>query len=441
MIVWTLIVCPVTLVLAKGAAPHERSSTAAFGSSSQPRYSRLRQLPQKRKRTVAVPLDLRGGGASSYSSAHASPHPWSASGERLASAWQHAVWPRLEALRHRFTTKLDEMTGSEREQDNATRRVLRSKTSNNRDGNADVPATTVSSILVPSRVFKLALLAWLLAEGLERVGILYEDAPALLKSRLGDFWCFHLQPKLIRCKERCQLFYWNRIEPLLPDAVLYSDFYNAPLSSKILLQSLSTTKVAFALGAAVGMLASPLLAQAAAQHWRPILAVYGLAEVNHYCTKRGQKFVQWLGETPQTLGATLDGILNQVRSLVRRILLGEKQLDNNGYFGGYFGAVNRLSYAGNTRLPLLGGGDDNARHFNKSRKSQRNGVSEEESDFQMLLDDFKEWMVANGPQRHSAPSLLPPSRFSTDSESEEKRQFATKGFLIGCGIGLAFFRV
>jgi hypothetical protein len=422
----------VMMALAKGA----HSTNAPLPAFHQARRRYKHHLTDERRLiATASGLNFRGGGSGS-STLPSQLDPVSSSGARLAAVWQNKMLPRLQSWKQQISANVYVMKGEEYDDSKTATSGTYSNTNHRLPATSnDSTAFSMSSLLLPSRVFKLTLLALLLAEGLDRIGILYEDAPALLKSRLDLFWYCNLQPKLIRWKERAQLFYWNQIESMPPNS-----FYNTLLSA-FSLSFLSTTKVAFAMGATIGMIASPLLAQGATTYWRPLVAIYGLAEINHYCTRKGHKFVQWLGETPQTLGATLDGILNQMRNLVRRFVLGDRHVDE---YGGFHGMTlrSRLQYTENSRLPLLGGGEDNTNTTRRSTKSTPHHEGDgDDSDFQILLDDFKEWMVANVQQRYQEPSVLLPSRLSTDVVAEERRQFATKGFLIGCGLGLAFFRL
>lgn len=406
-------------------------ANAGRGAANRPFgiYQRRHSQQQHRwdSRQFSSIHEFRGGGrapASSQSGSSRIPStltdPMTAAGAGVASVWQDHVAPTLKSWKDHLSKQQEEMPDRGR---GSQKRTSRTSPTNDRryseSGTLDTTTARLSALLVPSRVIKLTLLALLIAEALDRVGILYEDAPALLKSRLEDYWFYNLQPKLVRCKEKMQLFYWNRVEPHLPECILYSDFYNTPLS----FSSIFTTKVAFAVGASIGMIASPLLAAWTCRVWKPLLGIYGLAEFNHYCNQTGKRFVQWLGETPQTLGATLNGVLYQVLNLVRGIVFGDRHVAAD-----LQGRRNSLIFTGDSRLPLLGGGDEPNAKGRKNGKDDPLGFAsrKDETEFQGLLDEFKDWMVVNGPREPSRPI-------------QEKRKFAMKGFWLGCCLGFALF--
>lgn len=370
-------------------------------------------------------LTVRGGGrapvsANNFKSRVASclVDPFTAAGSGIASVWNDHVSPALQSWKGQFSNDKDDKRNGRRNDVN-TRSYTRSASD-------PTTATKLSALLLPSRIFKLTLLALLIAEGLDRIGILYEDTPALLKSRLDEYWRYTLHPKLVRCREKMQLFYWNRVEPLMPESILYSDFYNDPLS----LSALFTTKVAFAVGASLGMIASPLLAAWMCRFWKPIVGVYGLAELNHYCNRHGSKFVRWLGETPETLGTTLNGILNQILNLVRGVVFGRRQTAETG--GGERNRISMIFAGDSSMLPLLGGGEQ---QFGKGVRAESDyslgfsSKSKDDSEFQGLLEEFRDWMIVSGNSRVGSQPI------------REKRDFAVKGFWLGCCLGFALFRI
>eukprot|EP00532_Pseudo-nitzschia_australis_P018579 CAMPEP_0168293290 /NCGR_PEP_ID=MMETSP0142_2-20121227/7799_1 /TAXON_ID=44445 /ORGANISM="Pseudo-nitzschia australis, Strain 10249 10 AB" /LENGTH=631 /DNA_ID=CAMNT_0008241341 /DNA_START=128 /DNA_END=2023 /DNA_ORIENTATION=- len=208
--------------------------------------------------------------------------------------------------------------------------------------------TSLKTALLPTRVLKLSLIAFVLAEALDRVGILYEDTPAIFKAQAEALWFCNILPLLARLRLRVEMFYHRCWKPRL------GKFYHRCIepywlpAQKQLIQLgifqkedrdffvhkvaslLSTTKATFALGAAAGMIATPVVWTWTTRSWKLVGAVFVLAEANHYCKRRGRKLVQVLGDTPQTLGATLDGILDQFQRLVRKTVLGQRVVVDSG---------------------------------------------------------------------------------------------------------------
>jgi len=168
------------------------------------------------------------------------------------------------------------------------------------------------------------------------------------------------------------------------------------------------------------------------------VGVYGLAEINHYCKQNGQRFVHWLGETPDTLGVVLDGILDQCRRFFRRILFGERNSGSSNRSVGFYD----LCGTANTMALLDAGGDASRKSSMKDSRyslgitSSTVGASqrkEEASELQGLVDEFKGWLVA--PQQGLT------SYFGvTNSAQNEKRELMKRGFMLGVAIGIAFLR-
>ncbi|KAG7354831.1 hypothetical protein IV203_004187 [Nitzschia inconspicua] len=381
-------------------------------------------------------ISIRGGGRAPSSERNAQNrfaksliYPVASAGATIVSIWHDQISPILRFLKDRLSRD-DDKSGTGRNSHKKSTLKTRISTMHRKSTKQATDNTTakVSALLVPSRVLKLTLLALLIAEGLDRVGILYEDTPALLKARLEDYWFYTLQPKLVRYKKRMQLFYWNQVEPLLPEAILYSDFYNAPLS----FSSVVTTKVSFAIGASIGMIASPVLSTWICRFWKPIVGVYGLAEVNHHFNSNGKKFVKWFGETPETLGSILNGLLNQVLNVVRGVVFGDQHV-----VGGHVGERNTSSllFSGDSRLPLLGwGGEESIVRDRKSGSDYSLGLAsrnEKDPEFYGLQDELKDGMIVNGLSAHRVGS----------HPMKEKREFAMKGFWLGCCLGFAVFRL
>ncbi len=327
-------------------------------------------------------------------------------------------------------------------------------------------ALSFLSLLRPSRIARLSLLAFVLAEVLDRLGILYEDTPSILKSQLEAFWYYDVEPTLMVWKASLQEFYVLKIRPYLPSFLQPGNWNGENLQGHVV-SVLSTTKVAFTAGAALGMISSPVFVQWAVRYWKPVLAVYSLAEVNHYCKRLGRKLVQRLGDTPHTLGATLDGILEQCRHLVRRMVLGTKVMKEGSIFA--LAGTTALDGSG-AAVSLLGGGctNESATSGGPPRKngkwwlpSSRDlrtrktlgyslGLSssmtsattaqpdESLGDMQGLVDEFKQWLVVHpGQNQDLSHSDVVNGVGDPCAKGQFKGEMMKHGFWAGCAIGLA----
>jgi hypothetical protein len=177
------------------------------------------------------------------------------------------------------------------------------KTSSGKSGQTAAAAaaspTSLAVLLQPLRLCKLTLVAWLLAEVLDHMGILHEDTPTVLRSQFHRVW-YDLQPKLSDLTSRVQRL-WGQVTPER-------------------IQSLPP-KYQFAMGSSLGMIASPLLVTMTASLWQPALLLYGLAEVNANIKSRGKGSLGMMfgnGENNSGLGADLDSLLERLRRGVRR---------------------------------------------------------------------------------------------------------------------------
>lgn len=151
-------------------------------------------------------------------------------------------------------------------------------------------------ILLPSRIFKLSLGAWVMAEVLDRIGILHEDTPALMRSQFHRVW-YDVQPFLSKAQTRLSQV-WGRCTP--------SNLRNV------------ATKYQFAIGAGIGMIFSPLVLTVTAIAWQPALLLYGLSELNELAKESGRGLETWLGQN--RLEQSIDRGLSKIRQSVRIIL-------------------------------------------------------------------------------------------------------------------------
>ena len=128
----------------------------------------------------------------------------------------------------------------------------------NKSSQQGVARSSLCRALLPTRLFRLSLTAWILAEGLDRLGVLHPDMPAVLRSQFHRVW-YDLQPHWTQWQRRI-VSAWRRVAP-------------RGLKS-------TPTKYQFAVGAGVGMIVSPVLLPWTMALWQPALALYGLAEWN-----------------------------------------------------------------------------------------------------------------------------------------------------------------
>ena len=198
----------------------------------------------------------------------------------------------------------------------------------------------------------------------------------------------------------------------------------------------STTKAAFVIGAACGMIATPLFYSWAAELFRPLMAIVGIAEANHYLKTRGLKFVELLGETPQTLGATLDGLLERCRKLVRRLVHKIVRSEDDCYYEGYgsgrsnSGAVDDR-YGDTTAMGLMSASFS----WRKKKRTKRSkGV-----DYSLGISATRKnngWHHNRGRARVMR-NLDESDTCEIESYTRECRAMAKQGLVLGCAIGLA----
>jgi hypothetical protein len=356
-------------------------------------------------------------------------------------------------------------------------------------------ASALSSMFVPSRIIKLSILSIILAEVLDRVGILYEDIPSILKTQCIAFWYYDIIPIYYNIKNTIGTIYNKFIHSLLPvPAVDAIEIFMINLKNNILYDCdyilwytgkfISSLKVAFAIGVSCGLIGTPLLLRWTNLYWKPAVALYGLAEINHYCKRNMDiHLFKVLGEAPSTLGSTVDGILDQCRRLIRRTFFGQKQSQSVGgggaddYYLGYYSSSsgslvsrgNNLLIEGRSRsrsrsrssssgdgdttaMTTIGGGSSSSRSgggtlLKKKKKKDNNKnkntkkAARDDIAFQGLIDEFKGWMITHPQQQELYDDVYAygddDNNFGVVVNNRQRRAMIRKGFLVGCGIGLA----
>jgi hypothetical protein len=197
------------------------------------------------------------------------------------------------------TAKQEDTTPTNSLRRKSTKPSFRQKSSNQVEGTTTAAAilSPLSFVLSPGRLVKLPVLAWMLAETLDRLDILHEQTPAVLRSQFHRVW-YDVQPRLFQWQHQLQAL-WQRITP--------ESIQSIP------------TKYQFAMGASLGMIASPLVASLSVSLWQPALVLYGLAELNSHIKAKGGKWnlPTLLGDGEDALGIKLDSWLDGVRQWVR----------------------------------------------------------------------------------------------------------------------------
>ncbi|CAJ1945160.1 unnamed protein product [Cylindrotheca closterium] len=170
----------------------------------------------------------------------------------------------------------------------------------NEDAVADITTeedTIDKSFLKGHRVVRLSLVAWILSEALDLMGILHEDTPRLLKSQVDRVW-YDVQPKLMDALNLIHEW-WSR-------AMTTENFESIP------------SKYNFALGTSIGMIVAPLLSAVMGTIARPLILVYSLAEGNAFLQRRGQRgLVDLLDTIHSGIGHGFGRVLERFRRIVR----------------------------------------------------------------------------------------------------------------------------
>jgi hypothetical protein len=181
---------------------------------------------------------------------------------------------------------------------------------------------TVSIMLVPLRLCKLFLAAWLLAEALDYCGVLDERAgPSKLKSQVRRVW-YRAQPRVTRWQTRLEI--WWETKAIL----LHPKTWSSATKLKMALSQVQS-KYNFAIATCVGMILSPLVQCLGATILRPTLILYTVSEFNHQWKEQNDDFhLENFTGGDNTLGATADYYLTKLRTFVRRVMQGPaKSLD------------------------------------------------------------------------------------------------------------------
>jgi hypothetical protein len=183
---------------------------------------------------------------------------------------------------------------------------------------------TVSIMLVPLRLCKVFLSAWLLAEALDYCGILEEHVGhSKLKSQVRRVW-YRAQPRFTRWQTRLELLWETKATLLHPLTWSSKSKLRVALS-----QVPYKYHFAIGAGASLGMTMSPLVLSLGAAILQPTLILYAVSELNQQWREENDDFhLKNFTGGDNTLGATADYYLTKLRTFVRRVMQGPaKSLD------------------------------------------------------------------------------------------------------------------
>jgi hypothetical protein len=346
-------------------------------------------------------------------------------------------------------------------------------------------AAILSSFLSPVKIVQICILAFGLAELLDRMGVLYEDTPEVIKSQLDAWWQLDIEPFLLQWTDKARTLWVDTIASHI-GVILGIDsdntdkvvIFNGGMRSTVeralyrtryfLKQAFFNTKyvfenndkVAFAVGTAMGMVGAPVACSWVMQYtgiiWKPVVAAYAAAEAHHWCKINGiRSIVDWLGDTPQTLGSVLDDLLERWRWWVRKRTpwgTADCNIDSSRMLEYNKSTHHMIRLQGSqpsspaSATRVLGGGSVDGKKKNKKRSSHTEGNGSYTRDLQELVEDFKEWMVVNQHDMGESGNLYvfdESSRQSSKIDNAHRRQarrrnkFIKQGFALGCLLGLA----
>lgn len=257
---------------------------------------------------------------------------------------------------------------------------------------------SLSLVLLPKRLCKLSLAAWLLAEALDRIGILQEETPAALRSQFHRVWC-DLQPRFSDLQLRLQSA-WRDVAP--------RGFKGIP------------SKYQFAVGAGVGMVVSPLFLSWTAIVWQPTLLVYGLSELHARLKASGRWSLEVVFN--ESVAGKIDRELDRVRHSIRTLMLHHPS-----------------SSPHNQTLLLTGGSRKSSYHLSgyPSVAASRSSRSSAKKELTVFF-----WRSSTRTQQLHASSTNTRSmthHYGTSDDCEEKhrmKEMLRHGFLVGGMVGL-----
>jgi hypothetical protein len=501
------------------AAAGRRSSLSSFFPTKMDTKQRQRQDELRHYSTAKSQLfPLRGGGISSSSSSSSKTYPpspfWSStvdfssgSSRRLVeqlrtsaengrafisnnvSTLTRTIFDKISSSNNNDTVPRRQQHKQNNDSNNKWKRTQDTKNQQKSSHNLRTSslAIVMSELSSPTRIIRVIIIAFGVAEILDRMGVLYEDTPEVIKSQIDAWWQLDMQPFLFRCADIARSVWRDTIVPYVVSLlttssdstgilVLMNDRTRTSIERAVyrfryyvnqayinLIYALhNNSKIAFAVGATSGMVTFPIacswILKYAGVVWTPLVAVYAAAEAHHWCKLNGiRSIVDWLGDTPQTIGSVLDDVLERWRWWVRKrtpwattsdfIIHSNSLLKYNKssyqimWQDGSQSSSSAVVSPNHPQRPRLASGIET-----KKRKSSAQVSGDDSRDMQELLEDFKAWMVvqkkgtsahghlymSNGVNgKHTKP-------IDADwRQTRRRNKFIKQGFAFGCLLGFA----
>ena len=189
---------------------------------------------------------------------------------------------------------------------------------------SESPSHAISVVFIPTRILKLSIAAWCLAEFLDYCGIVTngssdssstkEETTSRLQAQLHRLW-YRAQPKVQEVQTKVQRWWTNH--PEIVQLLRPSTWSSKEQLSKAL-EDLPA-KYQFAMGASLGMITSPILWSVSSSVFPPLAVLCGLAELNHRFKQQNPAFhLKHYTGGDNTIGATIDHYLEQCQAWMQK---------------------------------------------------------------------------------------------------------------------------
>lgn len=297
--------------------------------------------------------------------------------------------------------------------------------------------TSVKTVTLPTRMLKLSFAAFIVTETFGHIGVLEGETLEIIYARIAGFWENDVHRAFANVRSKVEGWYNQHVKRWISKTRAYylewreGNSFGICFHRKIRIKIpriCSTIKITFALSTICGMILMPWLFSSIRLLWRPVLVLVALSETNHHSKMRGRKFVELLGDTPQTLGVTLDVFLERFRKLIWNLIhnLKGSETESDYYYEGYgSGSTSRGAVDNSSRdsvsLGLMGGdvlrGDFKRKTKIRNRACGSDIYSLGISAYQYDLNDKKD--------------------FDMGVSSDKRRAITIQGLLWGCALGLA----
>ena len=304
--------------------------------------------------------------------------------------------------------------------------------------------TSVKTVSLPIRVLKLIFVAFTvketfdeakeifdeMKERLDQAGVLDGETRGIICARIADFWENDVRRAFANVRSKVEGWYNQHVKKWISKTRAYylERREGNGMGISFHRKSRIMIKITFALSTVCGIFLMPRLFSSLRLLWRPVLVLVALSETNHYSKMHGRKFVELLGDTPQSLGVMLDVFLERFRKLIWNLIhnMKDSEAESDYYYEGYGsgntsrGAVDDY-YKDSISLGLMGG--------------------------DVLRDDFKRKTKMRKRSCGSDVYSLGISAYHDDLNerkdfdmgfcSDKRRAIAIQGLFLGCALGLA----